>query len=217
MHIRPGGCLADKAFTAMRVVAAALAVGLFLAGSVSTVLGQSALGDVARQEAERRKAIKEESRVYTNQDLPAVPSRAVDDAPATDPAPVTDSAPEATDVADVTPVTSDDNDPADSASSAVNDEAPRDRAYWNARMASLRDTLSRDEVLAEALQSRVNALTTDFVNRDDPLQRAALAADRDRAVAELERLRKQLIVDEEAISDFQTEARRANVPPGWLR
>ncbi len=201
----------------MRVVAAALAVGLFLAGSVSTVLGQSALGDVARQEAERRKAIKEESRVYTNQDLPAVPSRAVDDAPATDPAPVTDSAPEATDVADVTPVTSDDDDPADSASSAVNDEAPRDRAYWNARMASLRDTLSRDEVLAEALQSRVNALTTDFVNRDDPLQRAAIAADRDRAVAELERLRKQLIVDEEAISDFQTEARRANVPPGWLR
>ncbi|MGE4055469.1 MAG: hypothetical protein AB7F99_11785, partial [Vicinamibacterales bacterium] len=106
---------------------------------------------------------------------------------------------------------------ADSASSPSDDEAPKDRAYWNGRMASLRETLARNQILAEALQSRVNALTTDFVNRDDPLQRAAIAADRDRAVAELERLRKQLAADEEAISDLQTEARRANVPAGWLR
>lgn len=84
-------------------------------------------------------------------------------------------------------------------------------------MTALRETLERNQILAEALQSRISALTTDFTNRDDPFQRSALAADRDRAVAELERLEKQLIADEEAISDLQTEARRANVPAGWLR
>ncbi|MGE4055490.1 MAG: hypothetical protein AB7F99_11890, partial [Vicinamibacterales bacterium] len=79
----------------MRVVAAALTAGLFLLGTASSLLGQSALGDVARQEAERRKAIKEESRVYTNQDLPTLPSRADDGVPATDAVGGADSAPEA--------------------------------------------------------------------------------------------------------------------------
>ena len=82
---------------------------------------------------------------------------------------------------------------------------------------TLRETLTRNQLLADALQSRVNALTTDFVNRDDPLQRAAIAADRERTLAELERLRKQLVDDEQAIDDLQREARRANVPAGWLR
>jgi hypothetical protein len=84
-------------------------------------------------------------------------------------------------------------------------------------MTALHEALERNRTLADALQSRINALSTDFVNRDDPIQRATIVADRDRALAELERLRKQLIVDEEAIAELQREARRANVPPGWLR
>ena len=30
------------------------------------------------------------------------------------------------------------------------------------------EEVSRNETFAEALQSRINALSTDFVNRDDP-------------------------------------------------
>ena len=39
--------------------------------------------------------------------------------------------------------------------------------------------------ILEALQSRVNALSTDFVNRDDPFQRAKIAEDRQKALSEM--------------------------------
>ena len=84
-------------------------------------------------------------------------------------------------------------------------------------MKELEAALERDQTYADALQSRINALTTDFVNRDDPAQRAVIAADRQKAVVELERLKTQIEDGRAAIADFQEEARRAGVPPGWLR
>ena len=67
------------------------------------------------------------------------------------------------------------------------------------------------------MQSRINALTTDFVNRDDPAQRAVIADDRQKAIAELERLARANVDGTKAIADIEEEARRAGVPPGWLR
>ena len=67
------------------------------------------------------------------------------------------------------------------------------------------------------MQSRINALTTDFVNRDDPAQRAGLERDRQKAVGELSRLKQQVEDGRKAIADLEEEARRAGVPPGWLR
>jgi hypothetical protein len=84
-------------------------------------------------------------------------------------------------------------------------------------MKELQAALERNQTYADALQSRINALTTDFVNRDDPAQRAVIAADRQKAVVELERLKTQIEDDRAAIATFQEEARRAGVPPGWLR
>ena len=43
--------------------------------------------------------------------------------------------------------------------------------YWRKRLADLQTALDRDQTYLDAVQSRVNALTTDFVNRDDPAQR----------------------------------------------
>ena len=81
----------------------------------------------------------------------------------------------------------------------------------------LQEALDRDSTFAEALQSRINALTTDFVNRDDPAQRTVIERDRQKAVAELDRLKKQISDDRKALADFEEEGRRAGVPPGWLR
>ena len=67
------------------------------------------------------------------------------------------------------------------------------------------------------LYVRINALTTDFVNRDDPAQRGVLASDRQKATAELERLKKSIADTTRAIPALEEEARRANVPAGWLR
>ena len=77
--------------------------------------------------------------------------------------------------------------------------------------------MSRAQIFAEALQSRINALATDFVNRDDPAQRNAIAAERQKALAELDRVKQETVDHQKAISAIQDEARRAGVPAGWVR
>jgi hypothetical protein len=185
-----------------------------LSGAV-VVQGQS-LADVARQEQERRKAIKDGGKVYTNKDLKEVP-----------PPPAVAGQPQDTAKADqqsasdakggdrTVPEPKDKQDRA--SKEAKEKEVVKDQAYWSGRMKALRAALERDQVYADALQSRINALTTDFVNRDDPAQRTVVAADRDKALAELARLKKTILDDKTAIADLEEEARRAGVPPGWLR
>jgi hypothetical protein len=182
---------------------------LSLAAPANAVWAQS-LADVSRAEEQRRKDIKAPSKVYTNKDLAAAPAPSTGTtADATAPAAEGDAAKEA--AAD------------DQEKPAVKDAAPaspadaKGQAYWAGRAKDLQTQLERDRSYAEALQSRINALTTDFANRSDPAQRAVVEQDRNRAVADLERLNQTIQNDQKAISDLDDEARRAGVPPGWLR
>jgi hypothetical protein len=84
-------------------------------------------------------------------------------------------------------------------------------------MKALQQQLDRDSTFADALQSKINALTTDFSARDDPAQRAVIERERQKSIAEQNRLKKAIEDDKKAIADLQEEARRAGVPPGWLR
>jgi hypothetical protein len=72
-------------------------------------------------------------------------------------------------------------------------------------------------MFAEALQSRINALSTDYVNRDDPAQRQSLFDQRQQALAELDRVQAEVKAFTREIADIEEEARRLGVPPGWLR
>jgi hypothetical protein len=58
---------------------------------------------------------------------------------------------------------------------------------------------------------------TDFVNRDNPVERAAIEQDRIKALAELDRVKKEIESQTKAIAAIEDEARRAGVPSGWLR
>ncbi len=84
-------------------------------------------------------------------------------------------------------------------------------------MKELRTQLERDEITAEAIQTQINSLSADFVNRDDPAQRAVIERNRQRALGELDRLTKAIEEGKKAIAALEEEARRASVPPGWLR
>ena len=84
-------------------------------------------------------------------------------------------------------------------------------------MTAARTSLSRSQMFAQALQTRINALTADAINRDDPAQRSVLEQDRVKAIEELARVNKEIEDQTKAIADIETEARRAGVPPGWLR
>ncbi len=93
----------------------------------------------------------------------------------------------------------------------------RDQAYWKSRMAGAREQLERSRTFAEALQTRINALTADFVNRDDPAQQAQIGQNRVKAVAELDRVQREIAGHTKSIAGIEDEARKAGVPPGWLR
>lgn len=187
-----------------------LIVALTAIGASAAPLAAQSLADVARQEEARRKEIKTPSKVLTNKDLSEVPPAT---AGATSSASSTTSS-ASSDTSSSTPATS---------ASAAGGDAPKDGAvvkdqkYYSAKMRLLQDTLSRDQVLASAMQTQINSLTTDFVNRDDPAQRATIERNRTTALGELNRLKDQIKKDQKAIDDFQEDARRAGVPPGWLR
>lgn len=92
-----------------------------------------------------------------------------------------------------------------------------DEKAWRARMTEARANLDRNQGLLEAMQSRVNSLQGDVVNRDDPAQQGALRQQLGKALGELERLKAQVVADQKAMADIQTDARKQNVPPGWVR
>jgi hypothetical protein len=159
------------------------------------------LADVARAEDARRKTVTKPSKVYTNVDLrdDITASRATNETPA---APTAPTAVPSLNLPGGKP------------------EPPppqKDQAYWSGRINAARQALERSRIFADALQSRINALTTDFTNRDDPAQRAQLELERQRSLAELDRVKKEIAEQTKAIADIEEEARKAGVPPGWLR
>jgi len=172
-----------------------------LLATIIAPLRAQSLADLSRQEEERRKTINRPAKVYTNKDLGQVP-------PAPSVPPPAAAAGDSTREADK-----------DSKEKSKDGSAgsPKDQAYWSARLKSLQSQLDRDQTYVDALQSRVNALTTDFVSSGDPAQRAVIDRDRQKAVAELDKLKLAIVSDNKALVDLEDEARRAGVPPGWLR
>jgi hypothetical protein len=206
----------------MRIFAFVSMLGL-AAGSVTPLHAQS-LADVAKKEGERRQATKSSTKVYTNGDLK----------PVGDPAPDPAAAADASSSADKKPADARTDAKADSKADAKADGKAADKSaakdakasgdgeekgqeYWGGKMRALNEQLERDRMYAEAIQTRINSLTADFSAKDDPAQRTMIADDREKAVNELSRLRKQIEEDKDAIGNLEEEARHAGVPPGWLR
>ena len=90
---------------------------------------------------------------------------------------------------------------------ALHGRLSRESIYY--RFFSPHPRLSEKEV--------VHFTTTDFVNRDDPAQRAVIETDRKTALAELDRVRAEIEKQQKEIVTIEDEARRAGVPSGWLR
>jgi hypothetical protein len=191
---------------------AGIAAAAFVAGQAAAVCAQS-LGELAKKEEERRKQVTQSGKVYTNKDLASVPPSTMPP-----PAPPADAAgPDAKDAKDAKDAAKSGDSAKGKDDKAAAKDPAKDQAYWAGRKKALQDALDRDMSFADALQSKINALTTDFVNRDDPAQRAVIERNRLKALAELDGLKKQIVADKKALADFEEEARHAGVPPGWLR
>jgi hypothetical protein len=188
--------------TTMKCVTAistALVVAFASLASAQTPSSTKPLAEVAKAEEARRQQVKKPARVITNSDLKP---DARGGAPSTS----------------VTPVTGTKPAPEEDAKAA--EEAPdqtKTQAYWSGRITTARDQLRRMQLFSDSVQTRINSLTADFVNRDDPAQRAKIETDRQAALAELARLQKEIADKTKEITAIEDEARRAGVPPGWLR
>ena len=156
------------------------------------------LADVARKEEARRKTIPEAAKVYTNKDLNV---QAGDSAPPPAVAPARAGAP-----------------PPDAEKDAKDAKEPaKDQAYWSGRLKKMQDQVQLDEASFQAIQASVNSLTADFLTHADPTQRMAIESDRQKALAEFSKLKQSITNGKQSIIDLEEEARRAGVPPGWVR
>lgn len=181
--------------------------------SSAPAYAQSPLAEAARREAERRKAAQAAPATYTNDDLAKLPARAAPVPPRLAATEVTTIGPAGTQ----TPPAAAADAAAPAAPGAAAAPGPKDEKYWRDRITTARSNLSRAEIFAESLQSRINALSTDLVNRDDPAQRQRIAEQRQRALDELAKVTAEVTAFKQQIAEIEDEARRLGVPPGWLR
>ena len=190
-----------------------LSVAALVFIGMATVAAAQSLGDVAKKEEQRRKTVKSSGKVYTNDELKRDPTPSVPASAATG----TTSTPSASSTPAPAPAPSDKNADKDDSAGKDGGADKSDEKTWRKRIANARESLQRSQAFADALQSQLNALSTDFVNRDDPIQRQQIANKRDGVVAELDRVKKEVASQTKAISEIQEEARRAGVPAGWVR
>jgi len=178
-----------------RIVATGLGLLFCLRAGVALAQTPPSLAELAQKEQERKKALKgAATKVYSDKDLPKAATP-----------PIASTVPSPTVV------------PAESKPAEAKPEDQKDETWWRNRMTQAREAQRRAEAFAAALQSQINGLTTDVVNRDDPYQRAKLSDDRLKALSELQRVTGEIEQAKKDIADIEEEARRANVPPGWLR
>lgn len=167
---------------------------------VQAVPSAQSLADVAKAEEARRKTVKAAAKIYTNEDLGRTPD--------TSPAP-----PSSTPNPGAKPT--------DAAAKSDEQKAAADptktEAHWRDRATAIQQSLSRNKLLLDALQSQVNGLNAEFVNTDDPGQRGLLEARLKRASGELQRVQQDIEKQSKAAADLQEEARRSGVPAGWVR
>jgi hypothetical protein len=180
--------------------------GLIAGGSVA--YGQT-MADVARKEEARRQAVKTPARVYTIQDVQrangADPTAPVSAPPGGTAAPAASavSAPGAAAVALPEP--------------SQTEPATRDEAYWRGQFASAREKLERSTAYTNALKTQYSVLANRFVTLSDASERGAVAAEMQKAEAEITRLQEEGGQQAKDLADLEEQARRAGVPAGWIR
>jgi hypothetical protein len=84
-------------------------------------------------------------------------------------------------------------------------------------MRDLQSALDTDQIRLAAMESRVASLSADLNLSEIVTERLVLRREHEEAATEVARLKAAVLADAKAISTVEEEARRASVPPGWLR
>jgi hypothetical protein len=177
----------------MKLVIGSVVAGVLVAG-VATSSAQS-LADVARKEEARRQKIAKPSKVYKDEDVQKY-------------GPLTASA-----QTKASTVTALDANGKPVGQQAAAEGLPSDEAGWRARLQNARDGLDRDRLLLSALeqQARSAARKTGTPEGEQPADDASPRA------AEIKRLKAEMDAFRATLANAEEDARKAGVPPGWVR
>jgi hypothetical protein len=167
------------------------------------VTAQSLGEAAAREDKRKKKAPASAGRVYTEEDL-RPGSLSADAKPS--PAPKATPQPATTPAPAPTPDT---------------DDAAREaqKAVWRGRADQARREIAAAEVEVRGHEARVEELRNDrgTGNAMDPFRLQTLQSDLAAARASLEAARAKVTAARQRLDELEEEARRAGVPPGWLR
>jgi hypothetical protein len=180
-----------------------------LVAAVTTLVSQASaqtptLAELAKKEEARQKGVTAPAKVVTNGDVPKGAAAGSKSTPST--------GDDKSDKGDKTAKPAGKDARPDGA-----DEPVKDAAWWQKRISAVRDELRRNEMFVDAMQTKINSLSADFAARDDPYQRAKVGEERTRAIAEMDRAKAEIEEQKKKIAEIEDEARRAGVPPGWVR
>ncbi len=157
------------------------------------LLGQSPLVELSKKEKQRRK--KEKAvKVITNEDLGKAPSPSVSISGAR-----------------YSP------SPEEGIGKAVKSPRKKDRKWWVSRKKKLEEKIASLKRKIEELQKKVNTLTTGFLIEQRPIAHQRLKDELEKTKGALERAKKDLEKARKELDKLYEEARKAGIPPGWLR
>jgi hypothetical protein len=176
----------------MKVVVGSVVAGVLVAGIGSA--GAQSLADVARTEEARRQQIAAPKKVYTDADVEKY---------------VTTPGAQAA----ATTVTSLDANGRPVGEQAAAQGMPSDEAGWRARLQNARDGMDRNKLLLSALeqQARTAARRAGTAEGDEPTDDGSSRA------TEIKRLKAEMDTFRATLANAEEDARKAGVPPGWVR
>lgn len=140
---------------------------------------------------DKRKSDKPPTKVYTNKDLVDVPPAAAASSRSE-----TGTASSSSKTTSVEPTTT-----------------TKDESWWRSRAVTLRRTLADDQTKLASAKAHYDALPN---QAQGPLGAPVVEAWM-KAKEEITRLTAIVVNDQRALADFEEEARRAGVLPGWIR
>jgi len=177
----------------MKLVVGSVIAGVLVTGVVAS--SAQSLADVARTEEARRQKMAAPTKVYTDADVAKY-------------APATPGAQAA-----ATTVTALDVNGKPVGQQAAAEGLPADEAGWRARLQNARDGMDRNRLLLSALeqQARGAARKAGTPEGEEPADANATRA------AEIKRLKAETDTFRTTLANAEEDARKAGVPPGWVR
>lgn len=97
------------------------------------------------------------------------------------------------------------------------DDKRKNKEYWQGRMKSIKDNIEKTKNGLKAAELELPLLRRQHYNEDIYSRKVELKNKIDQTINKIRNYTRGLKNLEKAMEDLEDEARRAGVPPGWLR